>query len=158
LFNRFWITIVYNAKLVNFTSNKVYIDINEGWIYLLGISSPSSITYGYIILAFANTEHLCATIWAYTLCGWFSILHGYCFGVFHFPLGTAFHTIGFHDFLLFTSRPSYIKIHLPSNPFLSSDPDRPSNISGRFQLVPGRGYSSSRATRIGRSRAVGTVS
>jgi hypothetical protein len=44
------------------------------------------------------SEHLCATCWACSLGSWFSILHGYALGIFHFLLGAAFDTVRLHEF------------------------------------------------------------
>ena len=127
--------------------NKVTININEGWIYSQSISSPSyhsSISYEF--LAFTNTEHLGTTSWTYTLCGRFSVFHGYCFSVFHFPLSTAFHTICFQNLLFFQY---FILILLmpacSSTPFLSSGPGRPSSISRNTLHHPDQMYYSPRA-------------
>ena len=46
--------------------------------------------------ALTDSEHLGAACRADTLGGRFTILHGYGLGIFHFPLGTAFHTIRLH--------------------------------------------------------------
>ena len=48
-------------------------------------------------LALADPEHLRTAGWADTLGCRLSILHGYGFGVFHFPLGTVLHAICFHS-------------------------------------------------------------
>jgi hypothetical protein len=51
--------------------------------------------------AFSYSEHLCATCRTGTLSCWPAIFHGNALGVFHFLLGTAFHTIGLHEFTSF---------------------------------------------------------
>ena len=82
--------------------NKVTININEGWIYSQSISSPSyhsSISYEF--LAFADTEHLGTAHRTGALRGGLSVFHRYCLSVFHFPLGSALHTICFQNLLLF---------------------------------------------------------
>ena len=50
--------------------------------------------------ALSDSEHLSTTYRAYTLSRWPPVLHGYGFGILHFPLSPAFHTICLH---LFTS-------------------------------------------------------
>ncbi len=47
-------------------------------------------------LGLAYSKHLCTTCRAYPLSGWPAILHSYSFRILHFPLSTAFHTIGLH--------------------------------------------------------------
>ena len=53
-------------------------------------------TEAVLALAFANTEHLGAAVWAYALGGWFAILHGNGLGILHFSLGATLHAICFH--------------------------------------------------------------
>jgi hypothetical protein len=48
-------------------------------------------------LGFPYSEHLGSTSGACTLCRRFAILHGYSLGVFHFPFGSALHTICLHQ-------------------------------------------------------------
>ena len=53
---------------------------------------------GYLVfeelaLTFAYSEHLCSARGTYTLSRRLTVLHGDAFGIFHFLLGTAFHTI-----------------------------------------------------------------
>ena len=48
-------------------------------------------------LGFADAEHLGAAFGADTLGRRFAILHLNGLGVFHFPLGPAFHAISFHQ-------------------------------------------------------------
>jgi hypothetical protein len=47
-------------------------------------------------LSLANSEHLRTTYRAGSLSRWFAILHGYAFGIFHFPFGAALDTIRLH--------------------------------------------------------------
>jgi len=47
-------------------------------------------------------EHLGAAGWAYALSCGSAIFHGYFFGLLHFSLGFAFHTISFHLFVSFS--------------------------------------------------------
>ena len=49
-------------------------------------------------LCFTDSEHLCTARRTCALSCWLTILHGYAFRVFHFLLGTAFHTVGLHMF------------------------------------------------------------
>ena len=51
--------------------------------------------------ALSYSEHLCATGGAYTLSCWSAVFHCDGLGIFHFLLGTAFHTIGLHEFTSF---------------------------------------------------------
>jgi hypothetical protein len=48
-------------------------------------------------LGFADAEHLRAAFGADTLGRRFAILHLNGLGIFHFPLGPAFHAISFHQ-------------------------------------------------------------
>jgi len=69
---------------------------------LTGVSIPScQRRIINVNLAFANTEHLGTTHRTGALSGRLTILHCYGFGIFDFPLGTAFHTIRFQNLLLF---------------------------------------------------------
>jgi len=63
-----------------------------------GESSPLSNSKHYIRIALAltNSEHLRTAGRAYALSCRFSILHGYCLSILHFPLSTALHTIRLH--------------------------------------------------------------
>ena len=54
----------------------------------------------YIDLTFANSEHLSPTCRAYTLSRRSAILHANTLSVFHFFLGTTFHTIRLHSICL----------------------------------------------------------
>ncbi len=47
-------------------------------------------------LTLADSEHLRAAGWTYALSRWFAVLHGYSFGISHFPLSTALNAIGLH--------------------------------------------------------------
>jgi len=49
-----------------------------------------------VFLTLSYPEHLCSACRAYTLSCWSTILHGYGFRVFHFPLSTALHAICLH--------------------------------------------------------------
>ena len=49
-----------------------------------------------ICLTLIDSEHLCATTWAYSLGCWLTILHDYSLGILHFLLDTAFHTVCLH--------------------------------------------------------------
>ena len=68
-------------------------------------------------------EHLSPTYRADTLGSRLPILHGYCLSVFHFPLGTTFHTICLHWSTSFL----WMK-HIPSNLVMSI------GITGIYQL------------------------
>ncbi len=48
------------------------------------------------VLAFSDSEHFRATRRAYPLSCRLAVLHGYSFGILHFPLGSAFHTVRLH--------------------------------------------------------------
>ncbi len=50
----------------------------------------------FIILTLSDSEHLGTTYGTHTLSCRFAILESYGSGVFHFPFGTAFHTVGLH--------------------------------------------------------------
>ena len=53
-----------------------------------------------------NPVHFSPTYRAHALSCWLPILHGYRLGVFHFPFGSAFHTVCLHRcHLLSTLRP-----------------------------------------------------
>ncbi len=61
---------------------------------------PTSVHYVRVSLALADSEHFRATGRANSLSRRFAVLHGYGLGILHLSLGTALHTIRFHDFLL----------------------------------------------------------
>jgi hypothetical protein len=48
------------------------------------------------VLALADSEHLGAAFWANTLCCGLAVLHFDGFGIAHFSLGAAFHTVSLH--------------------------------------------------------------
>ena len=58
----------------------------------LGASS----TYGKANLTLAYPEHFSPTFRTDALGCWSPVLHGYRLSLFHFPFGTALHTIGLH--------------------------------------------------------------
>ena len=49
-----------------------------------------------VILALPYLEHLSPTCGTHTLSRWPPILESYGSGIFHFPFGTAFHTVSLH--------------------------------------------------------------
>ena len=48
-------------------------------------------------LTFSDSKHLSAAYRAYSLSCRLTILHGYRLSIFHFPFGTAFHTVSLHQ-------------------------------------------------------------
>ena len=56
---------------------------------------------GEPVLALANSEHLGPACGAYALSGWLAVLHGYGFGILHFFLSAALHTVCLHLFASF---------------------------------------------------------
>ncbi len=71
----------------------------KDWIILKG-NIQSYLSYKSVIvigLFLADSEHFCAAGWAYALGSRFAILHGDGFGVAHFFLLSALHTVGLHN-------------------------------------------------------------
>ena len=64
---------------------------------------------GSISLALAYSEHLCPAYGTDTLGCRLTILHGYWLGVFHFPFGAAFDTIGLHSVHLLNLLGKFVK-------------------------------------------------
>ncbi len=65
------------------------------------ISSPMLILNWYQDSALPNSEHFCSTGGTGTLSRWSAIFHCDRLGILHFFPGTAFHTIGLHEFTSF---------------------------------------------------------
>jgi hypothetical protein len=61
-----------------------------------GKIQPLNFNYIRIDLALADFEHFRAASRTYALSCGLTVFHGDAFGIFHFLLGTAFHTIGLH--------------------------------------------------------------
>ncbi len=65
------------------------------------LSSPYSITIVLRGLCLSYSKHLSTACWAHTLSCWLPVLHSNRFGILHFSLGSAFHTVCLHLFSSF---------------------------------------------------------
>jgi hypothetical protein len=89
----------------------------KGWVSKL---DTQPLNPGPRVSSLSYPEHLSPTYRTHTLGCWLAVLHGYALGIFHFSLGSTFHTVCLHlsnplfvtKHKLFVSAMSIVSSHL----------------------------------------------